>query len=125
MTFYDIRTRLNEGVYNPAYVAVPEGVSPNHIFDENQTVKWNREKAASVNAARKAAIAMNRDLEGAASNLFQCDLVGALQCEYVFTLSRATKIYNRAYESGHSSGYYEVLSKAEDLAEFVNDILKD
>lgn len=123
MTFNEIRVRIKDDTYQPVYVNVPGRVSSDHIFDENQTVKWNREKAAAVNEARIRAMDENRKEEGLAYNLFRQDVISALQNEYDFSEDQAITIYNRAYESGHSEGYHKVVNEAEDLADFASEIM--
>ena len=54
----DIRTALRF-LDNEFYIARQKSYSPSHVFDENMSVKWNREEAArrnqeAVDAYRKA-----------------------------------------------------------------------
>lgn len=47
--------------------------------------------------------------------------------EYAWDLSEKTreKIYSKAWEDGHSSGYYEVEHHFSELCDLVTEILKD
>lgn len=88
MTFIGIRTLYKGGVYNPVRVKIPTSVPADTIFDENQSVRWNREKAAAINNARKEAMAKNRAAENEVSRCFENDIIEALQDEYEFSPPR-------------------------------------
>jgi len=121
MTFEVIRTLCEAGAYKPVYVEVPQPVPSGFIFDENQSVVWNREQVREANEARMQAIEANRISEGDACRRFEQDVIAALQDEFEFSEPQAILTYNRAYDWGHSTGFSEVLSRAEDLAGFLTE----
>ena len=57
-------------------------------------------------------------------NNFKEDLIEALVEDYNITYSMAGKVYEYAWEDGHSGGYYEVVTYAMKYAELVEDCLK-
>ena len=55
------------------------------------------------------------------------EIVEYMTTAYSLSKSAADYIYSRAFERGHSSGYYEVLECADDYAEmccYVNSLLE-
>lgn len=55
---------------------------------------------------------------------FKEDLIEALVEDYDITYSMAERVYEYAWEDGHSGGYYEVVTHAVKYAELVEDCLK-
>lgn len=78
-------------------------VPGNHIFDEDQSVKWNREQ-----------VELNNNL-----------IIEKIQYEVGHRLSRkkAEAIWNRAYEDGHSFGFYEIRCRLSDLIDLAITLL--
>lgn len=95
-----------------------------HTFDENQSVRWNREKAEAHNAEIKNQHDAYKKGVGEAFNFFYDCLVAAIMQDTGLVKEKSQKIYNKAYEDGHSGGFSEVISHASELCDFVTDILK-
>ena len=57
-------------------------------------------------------------------NNFKEDLIKALVEDYNINKAMAEKVYEYAWEDGHSSGYYEVVTYAMNYAELVENCLK-
>ena len=97
----------------------------NHIFDENQTVKWNREKVQEHNTriAREKE-AYTEDNNRLFAKLRE-DLVQALQDEYGLTKEQAELVDSYAYQEKHSyvgdyiNGLYELGDLAKKLVKTV------
>ena len=102
------------------YPAYSEGF----IFDEEKSVRWNREELQR-RAKRREQVLKNycekeRGLQREASNVIK---------EFIaqeFGLSPAVndEIYAMAEENGHSAGFYEILSMANSYGEFAKRILR-
>lgn len=102
----------------------PEGYKKeNYVYDENKTVKWNREHQEELeeeylNKRHEFQLASN-----AKETEFGLDVRKALHEEYRLSVKHADMIASRAWEEGHDSGLLEVVNQARDLAEFVTDII--
>lgn len=57
-------------------------------------------------------------------NTFKEDLMEALVEDYNINKAMAEKVYEYAWEDGHSSSYYEVVIYAEKYAGLIEDCLK-
>lgn len=58
-------------------------------------------------------------------NNFEEDLIEALVEDYNINKAMAEKVYEYAWEDGHSGGYYEVVIYAEKYAELVDDCISE
>lgn len=96
---------------------------PDTIVDETQSVLWNRQEIAKRNKLAKATCTR---LKKRASDVY-CEIdeaiINAIVSEYSFSAEVSRKIYRRAYDEMHAYGFSDVISKADDLADFVSDIL--
>ena len=85
-------------------------VPGNHIFDEDQSVKWNREQVELNNKKYQSEVArLNTEKNKARDSVYNL-IIEKIQYEVGHRLSRkkAEAIWNRAYEDGHSFGFYEI-----------------
>jgi len=120
MTYEDISTKIANGSYNtklpyPSITKFKEG----HVFDENKSVKWNRETSERLTMdAKKMKDAYNQD-NNKLHNEFRKDVIDYIIL-YTNKPNQANAAFNYAYAEGHSSGYNTVLQIADDLV----DILK-
>lgn len=125
LSYQDIYDALREGYYNVnAQAPKFERYAENYVFDENMSVKWNREEVARRNQAYKDALnAYYKDKTKAEEN-FRNDVVQAIMNDTGFSYEKAEMIYDRAYNIGHGSGYYDVITYASDIADFVYDFIR-
>lgn len=98
-----------------------------HIFDEDMSVKWNRDKLEEENKKFKDEVsrlntAKNKALLAVHELVYQKiqDDVGHGLSEHA-----AAVIFNYAYESKHAYGFYAVRQELESLIELVSEILKE
>ena len=86
-----------------------------HIFDENMSVKWNRDKLEEE----------NRKFQDEVSRLNTAKK--KIQDDVGHNLSRtaAEKIFNYAYDDKHAYGFHEVRWELERLVELVSEILAE
>ena len=126
ITATTIREKIENNSYKPTrtYPTVRK-YSDNHIFDEDKSVKWNKEEVVRRNAELAAEMDAYRKEQSAKFREFENDVSEMLVTEYgIPNKAIADKIVSKACEEGHSSGRYEILNYAIDYADFVEDILK-
>lgn len=101
---------------------VPTG----YIFDEDQSVKWNREQVDRNNAAYIKEVARLNTLRNKERDRIQEEIYATICREVGHGLSRkqAISIWNMAYEWGHSSGIHEVCIYLNDLMGLAITILE-
>lgn len=85
-------------------------VKPDHIFDENKSVKWNREKVEINNAAYRMEVArLNIEKNKAREDVINM-IIEKIQSEVGASLSKrkAEAIWEFAYEERNSYGFYVI-----------------
>ncbi len=116
MNYNNIRNKIN----NDEYVDKP--ITPlynkNYIFDENKSVKWNRLKVDELN--KKAELANKNRFSG--TQAFKADIVKYIKT-HGLNETQSNKIMDKAWEDSHSYGYLSVLETADDLVDFVLQII--
>lgn len=123
MEFCVMKDLEREGKYKTKY---PEGERPTvlplgYITDRTQSVIWNEEQVQASKRALSAYHAKRTKAENKAYALFRKDLVecikeGLSEGGKVPTNAQVSIIISKAYEDGHSYGYYQVIQEAEDLS---------
>ena len=120
----DIRTiveKYRNGDYNHN-IKYGNKVSENYVFDEELSVKRNREMVAEhnarVKAERDAAYAKQAELDKKLAN----DVRYYITENYNLSYTVATKIERFCYEYWHSN-VYDYLSHIDTIADFVEDII--
>ena len=91
-----------------------------HIVDENQSVKWNREQVATHNKEVDRAIKKYHNDLQAGYNNFLTDLKQAIQNDYNFNEAQADVIISYLY----NEGMYDDLCRAKNLCEIVSEVLQ-
>lgn len=102
-------------------------VKPDHVFDEDKSVKWNREKAIEINTMYEEQVAELNRKKNAERDRIQ-DLIYLRIMDdvgYGLTKESAKAIWNKAWEDGHPFGFRECIIHAEGLIELVSNILKN
>lgn len=125
MTFEDIVDTMRNPNFFPKY---PKDDSvkllqDTYIFDENQSVKWNRQKVQEHNELAQQAKKIYRDKMSEIDRWFSEQVQEAIQNEIHVSGKAASIIFNQAWEDGHSNGYHEVIHYAERYCEFIQSIL--
>ena len=124
MTMNEVKQNITDGKYKTTCVPKFRRYPVGYIFDETQSVVWNREEVIRRNEEYVQAKKLNREREHNMDVLFSSDLREALKTDYGFSSAQAEFIYQNAYEEGHANGYYEVLYEAEKLADLVTGFMK-
>lgn len=104
---------------------VPSGICKvplNHVFDENKSVKWNKEEVVRHNEEYQAEVARlntekNKQREAVVSHIIE-----KIQEDVRHNLSakKAKAIWDYAYKSSHAYGFnaiYETLAELIELAD--------
>ncbi len=109
---------------------VPVGikrVNANHVFDENQSVKWNREQVEANNLRYQQEVARLNTEKNKRRDAIHEKIYKAIQDEVGHGLSRkkALLLWNYAYEKGHSCGIREVKGYLDELMELATNLLQD
>jgi len=118
MNYENIVNKINNGAYNVKTKRTEKEFKENHIFDEDKSVKWNREEVIRRNELIKNAVRPIYKDE------FKEDLIEyILGYEVISNKTQAERIYAKAWEDGHIYGFYNVLQELEDLMDFVEDII--
>lgn len=117
MEFEIIVDKITRGVYDRPKKLKLYG--DNHVFNEDESVKWNREEVVRRNRKIKAE---NRI---ALENQFKYDVMEYILSNYEINNNEeiASTIYHMAWETGHSYGFHNVLQEAIEFAEFAETIL--
>lgn len=102
-------------------------VPQNYVFDEDQSVKWNKEKVIENNTAYQAEVARLNTAKNKARDAIHEDIYHTIQSEVGHGLTRegARKIWEYAYERGHAYGIYDIMSCLEELLELVSEVLEN
>jgi len=125
MDAYTIRQKIDNKEYaaKAAYPTIRK-FSQGHIFDEDKSVKWNREEVERHNTEVAKQMEAYRKAVIQGENTFKEDVIAYLLDTYSINKAMAEKIFAKAYDDGHSGGMHEVLNIAIDLVDFVVDIMK-
>lgn len=125
MTFDDILDKMRAPNFFPKYPSSDSIKSLPHdfIFDENQSVKWNRQKVQERNEVAQQAKKLYRDRMNEIDRWFSKQVQEVIQNELQVSEKAASIIFNQAWEEGHSTGYQEVVHYAEQYCEFIQQIL--
>ena len=91
-------------------------VKPDHIFDEDRSVRWNREEAIRVNNEYDAMCKILRAERDVAISLATDRIKKHISINVVCSLQRASLIWNFVYDQYHSNTD-ELFDKLEDFEE--------
>lgn len=107
---------------------VPVGlkrVPSNYIFDEDKSVKWNKEQVAINNENyQKEVVRLNTEKNKRRDSILE-DIYKAIQYEvgHNITRTQAQAVWNYAYEQSHSFGFNAVLNCLYEIIELAEVLL--
>ena len=122
-TIHDVAQLVENGVYE-VKIERSKILSENFIFDENKSVKWNKEKVIQTNSENKLKLLSSLDLSKKMKHEMLEDLAIAVSFENNFTNKQSDLIVAKAWIAGHDSGIKEVVSIIEDLVDFITEFNK-
>lgn len=107
---------------------VPAGirkVRPDHIFDEDKSVRWNREQVEANNARHQAEVARLNTEKNKRRDAILEEVFALIQAEvgHDLTRAKARALWNYASERGHANGYHEVVSQLQELICLARELL--
>ena len=106
------------------YPKRPEGYKKEgYVYDENKTVKWNREHQAELAEEYVKKLAEYRNATNGKIDEFRGDLKSALSNDYGFNSSQSDIIYMTIWEEHHSDGLEDVMYATRALAEIIKDVI--
>lgn len=106
----------------------PAGLSKvpgNHIFDEDRSVKWNREQVERNNRQYHDEVArLNTEKNKARDNVLEL-IYDKIQYEVGHRIYRkkAKAIWSYAYEKGHAFGFTSIQSELLDIIDLADTLL--
>jgi hypothetical protein len=94
-----------------------------YVFDENKSVKWNKEEVERQNQARLDAIAAYDKARADAEGVFRKDVIESMIGYHPIGRKEAERIYWEGYDRSHSEGYYDVVLTINSLLGLYMDLL--
>lgn len=119
-------TEIYDAYRNGDYTYKGEIIKPvpkDHIFDENLSVKRNREMVEEQHAVAKASWTKCQDESGALTRKLNEDIEAALMEEYEITAPVAALVRGYAYQQWHSC-MHDMFANLPELAELAEEIQK-
>jgi len=107
---------------------VPVGlkkVPANHIFDEDKSVKWNREQVERNNAEYQNEVKRLNTEKNKRRDSILTDIYTAIQNEvgHGISLEKAKSLWDYAYEQGHSYGIHDVMCNLYEIMDLASTLL--
>lgn len=102
------------------YPTYPKGF----IFDEDKSVRWNREEVQRRAASRERILQDYRNKEQVLLNTAVATIKEFIVQEFGLSHEIADEVYAMANERGHSAGFYEILNDANSYGELVQKVLR-
>ena len=107
---------------------VPAGIKKvreDHIFDEEKSVRWNREMVEKNNAEYQAEVARLNTAKNKRRDAILEDIYRLIQEDVGHNLSRikAQRLWAYAWEQGHANGFPDVYYHLQDMVEFARMLL--
>lgn len=96
-----------------------------YIFDEDKSVKWNREQVEINNKNYHEEVIKLKSKRCECMAVVLDNIYTSIQEDMSCEISReqAKTIWDYAYDIGHSGGVYDIFSYLSDLMEFVESLL--
>lgn len=96
-----------------------------HVFDEDESVKWNREQRDMlVNKKKQACQDYFQKRNETESNLWnQVDSMYSESYGSLLTKEQVSKVRVKAYSDRHSEGFMPVIDEMDELLDLVVDIM--
>ena len=119
-TLEDIRRDYNDGKYYD-HTVIPQKLPDSHIFDENMTIKENRERIQqhnqTVDDMKAEKMSRNAELSRQLTN----DVVAYIMDTYELSAEQAAIVENYVYVEKHSfmGDYFSAIDSVAEMAESV------
>ena len=93
--------------------------SENHVFDEEQSIKWNREQVQIKNQEALEYSRKYREEVNRLNTLLTEDIIKAMMIEYNINEIQAKYVYDYTYSEYHSSGINDVINYLDDILRLI------
>ena len=108
------------------YPKKPEGYKKElYIYDENQTVKWNKDRQQQLTEWYIKDLDEFQNESNRVSKLFREDLIKEISYQTKLSEKQSEVIYNKAWEEGHADGMESVVYEARDLVDLILEIISN
>ena len=122
MNISDIRKKFNDGEYT-VKMDIPNKVSENHVFDEELSVKKNREMVIDHNRKVDEMRKQKNDNQAELSRKFTYDIIQHILNNYDVSETQARIIEAFVYNERHSS-MTDYFSYIDTLCAMIEEVLK-
>jgi hypothetical protein len=92
------------------------------VLDEDKSVKWNREEVERLRGVYDEEVRRLNTEKNHICNIFEGRMKELLKDEFELNDAETNVIWFKAWEDGHDSGIYNVVSHFEDLAYFYEEL---
>lgn len=98
-----------------------------YVIDENQSVKWNREKVLEHNKKHDEEVERLNYERNKFRDCIHEKIYDYIKSEISLNMStrQARIIYEKAYEEKHSYGIYSVLDYIDEIIDFINNLFDE
>ena len=119
ISYSEIESKIRANIYDtklhmPTRIPYRQG----YVFDENQSVKWNREEAERREAQYHADLKEYRDDCNRLDREFMNDVISYIE-DRTGKHEQAVQLFNYAYREGHDTGYGDVLTIADEILDII------
>jgi hypothetical protein len=121
MDLTDIYTKYQRGDYTYK-LEIPKKVWDDHVFDENLSVKSNRERAKAHNEEVDRRRKYRSEMQAVLDKQLTDDVVEYITDNYDLTEAQARKVEHFVYEEYHSC-MYDYFSNIPTYADFAQDVV--
>ena len=115
MTIFELREAILNDTFKVEYMSRPKYVKEGFVFNEDKSVKWNREEVERVNAHLKAEYDAYKNAVNEAENAERLAIIKTFASEYDGSEAKVEAAYSYAYSESHSSGMYDVIITLEEV----------
>lgn len=115
MTLNELREAIQNDDFKVEYMSRPKYVKEGFVFNEDKSVKWNRDEVERVNAELKEKYDAYRKTVAEAEDAERNAIIETFASEYNVSEAKVGAAYNYAYSESHSSGMYAVICTLEEL----------
>lgn len=93
------------------------------IFDEDKSVRWNRDEAVRRKDALSKKIDELADKKESLQESYQAAVMDYLMDGWGLSIGAAKVVYDKAYDDGYACGMTEVLRCADEYARFIDKVM--
>lgn len=95
------------------------------MFDEDKSVKWNKEQAQKNNDDYDNEVKRLNQEKMKRRDEIYAEIYKTIQKDVGFGISekKAARIWEYAYDRGHSAGWYEIIVNLEEIEEIIKFVL--